>query len=317
ITPEARNFNFGNVTGANGGSAETEITGTWNDLTLETTGDVLFGRVSTQRPNTAASHRSSIMATGSRIEADKLQIGNFVGFLNGIGSTDLEQTWSDSELRATDILIAQSIVLSDATMDATIDLDLVDSRMEANDFLLIGQLSSESADSGGGIDLSLELDGSLMAAPEIDIANRFSEATQLDTMVSLTDSLIQSDDIEAGEGSTIQFILRGTTRADATLANNDVYSGIDAGTAAIDGLIQARFAPSFLPLAGTHDFDLIISDSASGLETFIATTEVINLPDGFSIDSFGVVEEGGVDILRLTISGAPQNVNIFNDRFEQ
>lgn len=81
---------------------------------------------------------------------------------------------------------------------------------------------------------------------------------------------------------------------------------LDAGT------IVATF--DFVPEAGSHVYDLLVTDSGVALDDSVATFTVRGLNTGFAVDFFDVVDTG-VDVVRLMISGAPAD-EIFVDGFE-
>ena len=78
-----------------------------------------------------------------------------------------------------------------------------------------------------------------------------------------------------------------------------------AAEATLSGEIIAEF--DFVPSAGTHVFDLVITDSITALDDSTMAADdfqVIGLNPGFTVDSFGVIEDE-VDVVRLQISGTP------------
>ena len=119
-----------------------------------------------------------------------------------------------------------------------------------------------------------------------------------------------------GEGGTVTLHADGLPRiTGATAYDPNTYAAIDADYAEISGKLVFDF--DFTPPAGTHTFDLIVTDSPTGLDASSAMTlEVADLPAGFEVYSFGVVEDGGVDKLRLVVGPELPETFTFNASFD-
>ena len=133
-----------------------------------------------------------------------------------------------------------------------------------------------------------------------DTPGDHSATTTLDDGSSLL-----AEHLILGAGSRLRTHLDGPTSVleSGTVGEAGTYSAIQATEAELGGSITAVF--DYYPTPGSHSFDLVVTGSSTALDDVSATLEVEGLDPGFSVDFFGVVEEGGVDRLRLSISGAP------------
>lgn len=124
----------------------------------------------------------------------------------------------------------------------------------------------------------------------------------------LNPSLLQTDVLDVLEGGSVTFHLVGTSRVtDSTVGLPGNYSAVDAVDAFLEGELIADF--DFIPAAGSHDFILLSTSSSTALDDYLMSPgdfKVMDLHVGFSVDFFGVDEIGGVDVVRLSISGVPE-----------
>ncbi len=117
-------------------------------------------------------------------------------------------------------------------------------------------------------------------------------------------SMADANNFHLGGDGLMTFHLDGLARVgDGTIGDPGTYSAMNVGDALLEGEIEAEF--DFTPPAGTYAFDLIGTSSSTALDDTAAMFSTNYLPEGFIVDFFGVVEQGGVDILRLIISGTP------------
>lgn len=120
-------------------------------------------------------------------------------------------------------------------------------------------------------------------------------------------SFIDTESLVLGQTASLRFHLGGVARStlgtfDGTFASlAGHYSAIDAADALLEGDIISDF--DFVPPSpGTYSFDLVKSDSLAALNDTTANLSIADMPPGFCILFYGVAEEAGQDILRLTIS---------------
>lgn len=115
-----------------------------------------------------------------------------------------------------------------------------------------------------------------------------------------------------GQAGTIQLQLGGLDRVtEATLGNANSYSYINilhdallgANAVEFDGTLIADF--DFTLPGGEHRFDLIES---TGPLVNTGSLQVQNLDPSFDVEFFDVVNEGGKNILRLTVSDVDESV---------
>ena len=115
----------------------------------------------------------------------------------------------------------------------------------------------------------------------------------------LSDSRINSEEMNAGSGSHIYFVINSIENAPA----------IDTSLMTLKGQVTARL--NFEMSAGTQTFDLITTNSAGALEDADGTLLTEGLENGVTLNSFAIIQhpDSGVDILRLSISCTPADAS--------
>ena len=141
----------------------------------------------------------------------------------------------------------------------------------------------------------------------VNVGIRTNGTETVTAELALNPSLIDTDMLTVGDAGTLTFHLEGLTRVTGgTVGNAGTYAAADAADALLDGVIVADF--DFTPTAGTHTFDLIVTDSLTALDdtTMLPSDfQVVGLHPGFAVDAFGLVDDG-TDTIRLQISGVPE-----------
>jgi hypothetical protein len=154
---------------------------------------------------------------------------------------------------------------------------------ETNSLMAVGIVTGSDSPIGNGL---LELVSSFVQIPASDSKNR----------------------LWVDDGGTVNLHLQGLTRADDVNVHREtpIYSAMDVNHVDLECVIQADF--DFVPPAGAHTFDLLIAQSLDASAT--AVFQVLDLPEGFAVDFFGVTQadfgEGSVDVVRLAVSGVPE-----------
>ncbi len=248
-------------------------------------------------------------------------IGSEAGFLDVNGHMTFERCTvrvrGDIDLNST-VNVSQ-----DGVLDVRGTLSLIESTLtlDPGDTLEMGDLDFASGDPGGSmgggapgnyVGAFLFLGESTLEVPDgIKMGRRLNGAPgELDAELELNSaSRVATSLLEVGSEGTILVGIEGVTRVTpGTVGDNGLYSGIDADDAILGGEFVASF--NYLPTEGTHTFDLLITNSPTALDDTTATFEVRNLSPSFSVDSFGVVEEGGVDRIRLVITASCSDGNV-------
>ncbi len=157
------------------------------------------------------------------------------------------------------------------------------------------------------VDGALSMTNSSLATPKLEVGLKTSETVAtLSGLVALERSFINTVSLTLGKVGDLRFGVNGANRVNTnSLDLPDSYAAIDALDATLQGEIIAEF--NYTPTAGTHVFDLIATTSPTALDDSSMQPmdfQVVGLNPGFTVDSFGVVEDGN-DIVRLQISGTP------------
>ncbi|MEM7053628.1 MAG: DUF11 domain-containing protein, partial [Pseudomonadota bacterium] len=293
-----------------GAVADSTSTSVWTRVTYsDVSADVEFGFADASDPDTVATVTTTATINDSTFNLGEFEIADMDAQDNGIASsTTVVNVGQNTVINGQELSIGEAGFIDDdaqATVDATLNVN--DSVITMTDETLIGELDGGGTNAATTITAALNLVNSslttdlLLLDPEpFDVT-----AGTVDATLSLNPSYVSANVFNVGEGGTVIFGIRGARRVTlGTVGNPDTYAAMDAAEALIEGEITAEFDPAFTPPPGIHTFDLIVTASGTALDDFAAATMVNNLPVGFSIDSFGVVEDGGVDVLRLQISGA-------------
>ena len=184
------------------------------------------------------------------------------------------------------------------------------SRMTTGDTMSIGVLAGSANVASAAPFGELIMAGGTLRTPamRVAIAENPAAAGSVNARVELfVGSMIDTESLIEGEDGSIEFHLSGLERStlgtfDGTLASlAGVYSAIDAADALLEGDIISDF--DFIPPSpGTYSFDLVVTDSLTALDDISANLLIQDCPPGFCILFYGVAQEAGHDILRLTIS---------------
>jgi hypothetical protein len=183
------------------------------------------------------------------------------------------------------------------------------SEMVANRPVSVGVIGGTANILGASAYGTLPMHAATLTTPKLRVGvieNPGVSGTAEGTMV-LLGSFIDTEQLIEGEGGEISFHLGGLERITidtfdgVTLASVDgTYSAIDAADALLQGNIISDF--DFTPpFPGTYSFDLITTDSLTALDDISADLSIVDLPEDFCVLFYGVTEETGVDVLRLTI----------------
>ena len=221
--------------------------------------------------------------------------------------------FNDSSLTARRIEMGQADMDNNALALLNLGLRFINSTIVLSDRVELGRFSEPGGDPNSLVRSAMRLTGSSLVSPEIRVGLTNVSAATLESRLRLNPSLVDTEALNMGEGGSVLFGIEGLTRVTAgTVGGPGTYAAIDATDALLAGEIIAHF--DFIPPAGTHVFDFIVTDSSTALDDSTATFIVEDLVDGFVVDSFGVVN-GTTDIVRLQISGTPNA--FFQDGFEK
>ncbi|MEM1112786.1 MAG: hypothetical protein AAGI11_12820 [Pseudomonadota bacterium] len=209
----------------------------------------------------------------------------------------------------------------EGVFNATGALNLVDTEFTLNGAQgsAIGTLAFPSDDPtgangvgapGNSLSAALNLTRSLYStSQQIELGTKPAGLpTALDAVIDLdAGSHLQTGGLlTAGADGRLELHIDGLIRATALNAGDEgTYASINAFNTGIAGDIDIVF--DIVPPAGHHTFDLIVTDVSFGLDSFTGNLSLERLDEGFSVETFGVVEAGDVDVLRLIIDGDPIN----------
>ena len=193
---------------------------------------------------------------------------------------------------------------------AGIDLDMsvVDSRFDFADWtrVRIGTLDTQAGAPGSYVTRArAEFTGSaFVGSAQLHLGERTGSSDGIvEGTLALESSYTQTTDLFQYADGVVELIVNGATRANETNVldgSPGLYSAIDCDDAMLLGEIVVDFQNE--PAPGAYTFDLVKTKSATALDDSLARYSVKNLSPLFEVRSFRVVEEGGVDILRLEIA---------------
>ncbi|MGF1485245.1 MAG: hypothetical protein ACFBZ8_12880 [Opitutales bacterium] len=275
----------------------------------------------------AASLRQSLTAEFTRIhdlEVGQITIGENDSFFPS-NLMNVSATFEDVTVDTNVLLIGRHELRDGNTLNADIDVSFTDTRILALDssgggFVLAGLIdnTNDSATSQATTNLTFvrsqlftplftvglfsPVDNSTFEiAPDPSIQGTYA------SHLTLNSSFIQAVDFEIGGTSTLTFHLDGETPVSLTnLGQPATYARIETLDARLAGSIEVDFdfvppGPGPLGVGTTFtDIDLVTTTSSTALDDTTATLGAVELPANVFITGFGVVNEGGVDILRLT-----------------
>lgn len=156
---------------------------------------------------------------------------------------------------------------------------------------------------------TLDMTASSLDSPRVAVGWVMPNATgTANGTLELNPSYVETDLFELGPGGELVMHIGGGTRVTpGTVGDTNTYAAVNAVDAVLEGTIVAQF--DYWPYPGTNTYDLIVTDSLSALDDTTASFEVSDLNPGYTLEFFGVVEDG-TDIVRLTISGSPAGITI-------
>ena len=199
--------------------------------------------------------------------------------------------------------------LSDESLSQSqVAFDLIDSALAlggdtlGDEGIIIARLRDGGTNADTNVSATVNMTRSRTGSANLRVGERLdSTAGALSGLLNLDEaSFCRAELLSVGADGDVVCHLDGLTRATSgTVGAADTYSAIDASDALLLGEIIAEF--DFVPPAGTHVFDLIVTDDTTALDDTNATFTVRDLDPAFVVDFFGVVQNG-VDIVRLQIS---------------
>ncbi|MDA8019135.1 MAG: hypothetical protein MPN21_16980 [Thermoanaerobaculia bacterium] len=213
-------------------------------------------------------------------------------------------------------LSAQPGVTATATTRATVSIS--ESSVTVSDYLLVGavfqgdlDMSSGVPDAMSGLDVSgsLTLSRSSLQVPLVWVGvveqGLFANPSGSVTLSGFLGTSL----LEVGENGTLVLQIEGDEPASSLTVGQARSARISVGDAALEGVVQVEFL--YTPLAAVQTYDLIVAPLGALADT-TGSLELLDIPTGYSQRSFGVVSEGGFDILRLEIV----QPSVFSDGFE-
>ncbi len=289
--------------------ANSTSTSVWTRVTYpDESADIEFGVADASDPDTVATVITTATINDSTFNVDDFEVGNGDARDNGIATSTTVVNLAQNTMLNGDALLV-GITEADETSQASVDatLNITDSVVTMSEETTIGALEGDSTNALTSVTAAVNMVNSSLTTDMLfmDLPTTDINAGTVTASLTLNPSYISTNVFDVTANSSVLFGIEGLTRVTlGTVGNPDTYAAVDTGDGLIEGDITAEFDPAFGPPPGTHMFDLIVTGSSTALDDFTGTTMVNNLPTGFSIDFFGVVEDGGVDILRLQISGA-------------
>ncbi|MEM1111256.1 MAG: hypothetical protein AAGI11_05050 [Pseudomonadota bacterium] len=224
----------------------------------------------------------------SRVEVSETSIGRGTALLSITGST----------LVAAGVEIAEA-ELKDNDAVAIVDgrLLLEDTTADVSESVVVGLYTDDGTNADSLVTARLGLTNAALDTPLLEIGLQNPASLPMDAEASLNPSYIRTDDLQVGPDGRIVLVAEGPTRATReNLGQPGRYAAIDANTATINGevIVQINY-----PAPEGQILDVLRTDpgglSGSGMNfRFIGAP-----PDAASLE---VVNEGGQDVLRLTVN---------------
>ena len=206
------------------------------------------------------------------------------------------------------VRIADFRLIDDGVSQLQLTFDLIDSSLALSGDTLgeeginIARLREGGTNPDTNVSATVNMTRSRTGSANLRVGERLDDtAGALSGLLNLDEaSFCRAELLSVAADGDVVFHLDGLTRVNSsTVGAADTYSAIDASDALLLGEIIAEF--DFVPPAGTHVFDLIVTDDATALDDTNATFTVRDLDPAFVVDFFDVVQNG-VDIVRLQIS---------------
>lgn len=268
-----------------GSTAVSNLTVSFDNSPLVVASDLQVARLveSTNANNPSSSVEVGFeFSNGSNIAAGTLKVAENVRATGtGMAMVVVNGLVSDATISVgSDLVLGTAVSDETGVVDVNVDLQLTNVEATVGGATTVGGLSGTSVEPG----------------------NQVSAALQLNSGHLTTGSLTLSS-----SGRVVQGLGGLTRTAPGMVGMPDSYAAIDAGNATLDGDFTARF--DFALPAGTHVFDLVVTQTTGTLVDNLITKNVMNLSPGFNVDTFEVTQVGGFDVLRLTVSGAPPPAN--------
>ena len=252
--------------------------------------------------------------TNATITDDEFSVSVFESFSSNVNAqsavsmtnVDLFLDLDDWFLHDVDISTSSGYIVQ-----STVQLDITDSSIRGNDAIdiRIGKFNSSSSESLNSVTTTVNLSNTSIydvdrwsiGSPNVPtFAGSYSTNVQMDA--THVDSLRLFH--QAGAVTTMK--IAGETRATSANVQNGtmgIYSAFDvSGDVELSGGgIVAEF--DYAPSEAVHSYDLVTTGSLGELSDTSNdfSVEVKGLPSNMEVGYFGVVQEGGVDILRLII----------------
>lgn len=302
---------IGEAIAEDGASATVTSVANFSGLVLDSNNGFLVSQADATSVDSQASIDTSVRIINSDLDISMLLISDVSGGAAVV--SDLTRVeLADSTLDAERFVIARTDAAEASLLNVDVVVDVTNATLNLSEYLWLGDVQFSGSDEDSAVAARLNLTGTSVTADGVWL-NMFSLGSgQLETLMDLNSSVITTGSVLMRSRATAVFHINGLTRAQlGNQGQPGTYAAIDAGRAELDGEIVARF--NFIPEAGTHVFDLLITGENGVWEPYTATFSVEGLDPGFTVDFFDVVEDG-TDIVRLQISGSP--IRVFSDGFE-
>ena len=195
--------------------------------------------------------------------------------------------------------IADADVFNDGTVTTDASFAINNSTVTLSGSFTMAEVIGGGTNTSSTVAATVSAANSSITADSINLFPTPQAAGAYSGGLELDASFVGANSFNLGQDGEIDFGLGGLNPASpVTVGSSNSYANIASNTATLAGDITADF--NFTPAPGRHDFDLI---TAVTVDVSSANLNVINLPPLFRIVSFGVVNTGGSDVLRLTIEG--------------
>jgi hypothetical protein len=192
------------------------------------------------------------IAGGDLLMTDSIAGGFLSTILVGISGGDGALRVSDGGVSAGAIVVGANFEPASPTVPTAGVAEFVRSTVD------VGTADAETSFSTVGFEGRGELrlvDSTMNVHGSLGVGSGFLDPAQ-EGLLELTRSILGIDGgLFLGEFSRLLFNIEG-------LARESEYGAIDTGTGTLNGVLDIRFA--FTPAPGTHVFDLIVADTASG-----------------------------------------------------
>ncbi|MCG8460946.1 MAG: DUF11 domain-containing protein, partial [Holophagales bacterium] len=307
LEANARRIDFGDIEAFGAGASATAvITADLTRVVGDTEGGELEVVAVQGADGSTVSSHVELDLVDSQLTVGPSKVGEVESFggagTNLAGRIDVSMS-QGSALVGTDLLLGVAESSASGVADVEARLELTDSSVSFSGEVNVGRFLGTSTDDGNRASATLTSIRSLVTASTLRVAAINEPSNPLEGSVILDSSLLSAEQLDLGADGDLFLHLEGIERVTAgTIGAAGTYAAVDALDATLEGEIVAHF--DFVPTPGTHIFDLVVSDSLTALDDTTATLTVAGLDPGFTVDFFGVVEDG-TDVLRLIVSGSP------------